>query len=356
MKILTITIDHFPQSGGVARYADGACRLFKDDMRVIADIDLDQSVKDAYRQEAPYEIEYEGFMRKGWPKWWEALQIIKEAKEDMIFVHHVLPLGLAAMLSSKPYVVFLHGMDFATASRHWRRRHVLRRVLRRARAVVANSQKLKDEVKDFAGVDAIRCYPQPWMIGSPDDRVARKHKFRLVSVARIAKRKGYNRVLEMLRDDPKMAATCSYTIVGKGEYSDELRRLIDEYGLEETVTFHETDATEAIRSGYENADLFVLPTMNEGGNKEGFGIVYLEAATYGVPTVAMNIPGVNEAVLHGQTGLLADDVAELHDCVERLMNDEDELQRLGQAALMRVSKEFVPAKIFQPLMNKIDYD
>ncbi len=356
MKILTVTIDHFPQSGGVARYADGVCRLFNNDMRVVADIDIEDERKSAYQSEASYEIEFSSFMRKAWPKWWEAMQLMKNAREDMIFVHHVLPLGLAAMLSSKPYVVFLHGMDYATASRHWRRRHVLRRVLRRAEVVVVNSEKLKDEVGKFAGIEALCCYPQPWMVGSSNDRNERSDKFRLVSVSRLAGRKGFHRVLEMLRDDPEMASRCTYNIVGKGEYAEELKRLINEYNLSDVVTLNETDSTDAIRDGYANADLFLLPTLNQGGNKEGFGIVYLEAATFGVPSVAMNIPGVNESVLHEKTGLLADDAQGFHDAVETLMNDGEYLQKLGVAAKRRVDDDFRPENIFQPLMKKLGYD
>jgi phosphatidyl-myo-inositol dimannoside synthase len=356
MKILTVTIDHFPQSGGLARYADGVCRLFGQDMRVIADIDADEERKVSYQNDAPYKLEFEPFMRSGWPKWWESKQLMKEASEDVIFVHHVLPLGFAAMLSGKPYVVFLHGKDFATASSHWRRKHLLRRVLKNAISVVVNSEILKNEVNEFAGTESICCYPQPWMVGSPEFRVPRSDKFRIVSVSRLEERKGFHRVLEMLRDDPDMLSRCSYTIVGKGGYAEDLKKLVEDYRLQDSVKIVETDSTDAIRDGYANADLFVLPILNDGQDKEGFGIVYLEAATFGVPSVAMDIPGVNEAVLHEQTGLLANDAEELRDFVKRLMSDEKELRTLGEAARQRIEDEFNPEEIFMPLKHKLGYD
>ena len=52
----------------------------------------------------------------------------------------------------------------------------------------------------------------------------------------------------------------------------------------------------------------VMPTLDESQNRsiEGFGIAYLEAAFFGIPSVASKVGGTPEAVLHKQTGIIID--------------------------------------------------
>ena len=52
----------------------------------------------------------------------------------------------------------------------------------------------------------------------------------------------------------------------------------------------------------------VMPTLDESHNRsiEGFGIAYLEAAFFGIPSVASKAGGASEAVLHQETGIIID--------------------------------------------------
>jgi glycosyltransferase involved in cell wall biosynthesis len=83
-------------------------------------------------------------------------------------------------------------------------------------------------------------------------------------------------------------------------------------------------------------DLFCLPSQ-----LEGFGLVYVEAAMRGVPSVALNVGGVSDAVIHGRTGLLvADhDLNGVRHSLIRLKEDEPLRLRLGSAARQRAMTE-----------------
>ena len=79
------------------------------------------------------------------------------------------------------------------------------------------------------------------------------------------------------------------------------------------------------------ADLLLLP-----GTREGWGIVAMEAASYGVPVVAYNIPGLRDAVLDGATGMVVPPNPDaLGSAAAGLLQDADRWRRLSEAAQQR---------------------
>jgi glycosyltransferase involved in cell wall biosynthesis len=88
---------------------------------------------------------------------------------------------------------------------------------------------------------------------------------------------------------------------------------------------------------YSAADIFVLPSY-----LEGFGLVYVEAAFHGVPSIGTTVGGVPEAIRDGETGLLIapGNVNELATAIARLQTDPALRMRLGQTARQRAMSEF----------------
>ncbi len=274
---------------------------------------------------------------------------MRKATQDMMFVHHVLPFGTAAMLAQKPYVVFLHGMDFWTAEQRLFKCWLMRRVLRHAHTVVVNTFSLKHHVETLIGRrDVMVCYPQPWIVGSPHTHTNRT-RVELVSVSRLVERKGIQRVLNVLASDAVLRASCHYMIVGEGDFGETLKRMIAEKQLASCVTLTESSSPEVWKSAYDNADIFVLPTIQREGDREGFGMVYLEAATFGVPSIASRVEGVDEAVIDKETGLLVGDDDELRRALHALIEDTHMRERLGQQAYAHVQTFLHRERIFAPL-------
>lgn len=100
-----------------------------------------------------------------------------------------------------------------------------------------------------------------------------------------------------------------------------------------------THAPEKILSA---VDVLVLPSR-----REGFGLVLLEAAAMGLPTIATNIYGITDAVIDGKTGLLfeKDDVSDLKDQMIKLIENQDLRMHLGKAGRDRVVHAFDENKI-----------
>lgn len=261
---------------------------------------------------------------------------------EQVWVTHVLPVGTAAMASRVPYVIFLHGLDFDLARRTPWKRWLTQQILRRAKAVVTNSRALADEVAAFAGIATplvvYPCVNDAFLDAADMPRLPfARHETRLLTVARLVERKGHRKVLEAMRELPNTV----YDIVGEGPYRAELEAAVQQFGLERRVRFHGMVPDADLAAYYQQADVFVMPATKSAQDREGFGTVYLEANLFDLPVVAVDAPGVNEAVLHQRTGLLIDDT---HDAlVEALLRLQDPALRaaLGMAGRERVLAEFV---------------
>ncbi|HEX2252420.1 MAG TPA: glycosyltransferase family 4 protein [Thermoanaerobaculia bacterium] len=98
---------------------------------------------------------------------------------------------------------------------------------------------------------------------------------------------------------------------------------------------------EVLRAAYRRAAVLVLPAVVDERDVEGFGIVFLEAALFGVPAVATAAGGIPDAVVDGETGLLAapGDWEGLAGCLVRLLEDGALRERLGAAARRRAAGE-----------------
>lgn len=96
------------------------------------------------------------------------------------------------------------------------------------------------------------------------------------------------------------------------------------------------------------ADVLCLPSY-----REGFGMVILEAAATGIPSVASRIYGITDAVQDGVTGLLHNprDIGGIHACLKRLAADRDLREQLGHAARERAVGEFSQALVVSAMVD-----
>jgi glycosyltransferase involved in cell wall biosynthesis len=95
------------------------------------------------------------------------------------------------------------------------------------------------------------------------------------------------------------------------------------------------------------ADIFTLPSY-----REGFGSVVIEAAACGLPSVVSNIYGLNDAVVHGKTGLQFDcgSVDSLANALDELVSSKKLRLVYGANALYRVKKLFFKERLTHELM------
>ena len=164
----------------------------------------------------------------------------------------------------------------------------------------------------------------------------------ILTVGTLSERKGQDAVISalplVLREIPELR----YLIVGSGRFGRQLKKLTTELGLNDHVIFANGVSSEEIIDYYDAADIFVLPNRVVGNFVEGFGIVFLEAASRGRPSIGSDNGGVREAVIHGETGYLIDPLnrAEMAQVITKLLKDRELAARLGKQAKTRALGSF----------------
>ena len=99
-----------------------------------------------------------------------------------------------------------------------------------------------------------------------------------------------------------------------------------------------------------------MPTLDESktSSKEGLGIAYLEAAYYGIPSIASNVGGTPEAVIHNETGIIISDISELYNTLKELLANSVKLDELGRNAKLRAENDFTWNTIGNKYLKIID--
>lgn len=190
--------------------------------------------------------------------------------------------------------------------------------------------------------ERIRIVPEPialsrWTAALAAARPAPSAEPVILCVAHLYPRK---KVASLLRAMLLMRTRASLRIVGTGPEKESLESLAAELGLSDRVAFLGHVSFEGLVSEYRNADVFCLPSV-----QEGFGIVFLEAMAASLPIVACQAAAVPEVVADRECGLLAppEDVPALAFALDRLTGNEEERRRMGAAGRRRVERFDAPA-------------
>jgi phosphatidyl-myo-inositol dimannoside synthase len=261
-----------------------------------------------------------------------------------------------------PYIIHTYGEELSTYGGNPRLLGWMQRVLAGASAVTTISAHSESLLHRVAG------YERPIVLVHPGVNTDRfipgggfgvRARLRLgqgpllVTVARLMRRKGHDRVLEALPGLRSRYPSLRYLIAGVGPEEARLRRLVRSYDLAECVTFLGRVAPDDLVAVLQAADIFVHPNRElANGDVEGFGIVFLEASACGIPVIGGNSGGVADAVLDGITGFLVDpnDVDQIADRVITLLDDaplREEMGRAGREWAAQFSWEAAAGKVWE---------
>lgn len=129
------------------------------------------------------------------------------------------------------------------------------------------------------------------------DDIKFTNKFKLVSVGRLSKQKGYDRLLRVFKRLNDEGLDLQLSIIGSGEKYNELNNYIEQNNLKNKVFL--LGYRENPYKYVKNSDLFVCSSISEG-----FSLVIGEAMAIGVPVISVNYPGPNEVLEFGKYGML----------------------------------------------------
>lgn len=330
-----ITLDYPPQRGGVARYLSQLVEASHGAINVIV-------VK---KEEDPM------------PRWWNLVAMCwrERSRTKTIIVSHVFPVGTAAwishLLGGPSYVLIFHGLDIRRADsivKRW----LLSPICHGAKTIVVNSHSTLEDLRERLPCQGTAlCAPIQVVTpgvdseGYPTREDARRQLSidttteLVVSVCRLVPRKGIDFSLRAI-SRMQTQRNVMYVVIGDGQDGERLAGIARDVRARVTWIKNADDAE--VKAWMAAADVFLLPVREDAADVEGFGIVYLEAAMAGVPSVAGKSGGASEAVIHERTGLLVNPnrIDEITEAVSKLLRDAELRKRLGDEAQRRAKKDF----------------
>ena len=157
----------------------------------------------------------------------------------------------------------------------------------------------------------------------------------ILNVGRLIEQKNHVGMLNIFERVVQQIPTAKLLLVGEGPLRSLVEETIAEKRLEKSVLL--LGFRDDVPQLMSQCDVFLLPSLHEG-----FGLVAIEANSACLPVVGSKIPGLNEAIKDGETGILHDveNIEAMAGSVIRLINDQEYRQQVAQAARNRVKEKY----------------
>jgi len=280
-------------------------------------------------------------------------KIYQEFQFDLIHAHVALPDGFAATkikyIYSKPLIVTIHGQDLhITINKSKNCMNALNNVFKKADKIITVSSKLKKMAVNNIG------YNHKIMVignGVPLNKIITKKSNiicrnntnckTILSVSYLINKKGIDFNLRAFAKLIDKYSNLRYLIIGDGPEIKRLKKLSHNLGINKQVEFLGKLSHENVLSYMAEADIFSLPSWNEG-----FGVVYIEAMAQGKPTIGCRGEGIEDFVENGKTGILVQpkDVNCLVEALDYLLGNPDEAKTMGERACKFILENYTWGK------------
>ena len=308
MRLLILNYEFPPLGGGAANATYYLLKEFAKNPDIY--INLVTSSIDTYKMEKfadNIRIHYLNIGKKGnlhyqpnkdllkysWKAYRYCKNLMATKQYDLCHAFFGIPCGYIAMKLGLPYIVSLRGSDVPFYNKRFYLLDTLffkrlsRKVWARANRVIANSDGLKElalKVGTKREIEVIMNGIDTQEFSPPSKR-ADKRNLVLISTGRLIERKGYEYLIAATRN----LNGIEIQLIGDGNLSAKLKDLSKESGVQ--TNFLGKVSHEKIVGHLQNADVFVLPSLNEGMSNS-----ILEAMATGLPIITTNVGGSKELI------------------------------------------------------------
>ncbi len=279
---------------------------------------------------AHYQSQQE-LLKYAWASYKYGRTLAKQNKYDLSHAFFSVPCGFVSLLLKWefkiPYIVSLRGSDVPGYSERFTFLYkfitpIIKLIWSKAHFVVANSQGLKDLALKTSPQKEIRVVYNGIDVQEffPDYSKQNPNHFQIVCVSRVTPRKGIRFLVQAFKVLESRYKHVRMLVVGDGNEKKSLEDLVRSLGLEDKIVFLGVVAHEKVLEYYQKANVFVLPSLNEGMSN-----TMLEALACGLPVVATDTGGTKELITDGVNGLIVKmkDSNDLVEKIEKLILDSE---------------------------------
>lgn len=279
-------------------------------------------------------------------------------KASALLICHInlLPVAFAVRLFRRrlPIVLFVHGCEVWNADGPRKRRFYELLLVGALTRVVSVSRFTAERMQREFRVAAEKFRLLPNAVDRLENAPAAVEPPtpRILTVARLAAGEREKNVHEMIAAvallKERLPGVC-YQIIGDGALRPELEALAKSLGVADCVEFSGRVGDLELREAYARAAVFAMPS-----NKEGFGIVYLEAWQFGKPVICSAFGASSEVVTDGVDGFVVDpsDVKVLADRLHVLLTQPEMARAMGERGRTKVEQKYLNAN-FRVHLDKI---
>jgi phosphatidylinositol alpha-1,6-mannosyltransferase len=271
-----------------------------------------------------------------------------------------LPLSfILSRIFNKKLITIAYGLDFLVKYRlslktyYFRNADKIIIITNQTKKIIKETHHLKDERLEviYVGIDLKTLELEDSKEDLRSEFKIPKREFVILSVGRHVPRKNFQLVIKALYEIKELTPTINihYYLIGEGPETENLKNLTKKLNLEKIITFLGLCDIKTRNKFYKLSDLFIMPSITEKNDIEGFGIVFLEANYYKVPVIGTKTGGIVEAIVDGKTGFLIgqNNLDELVEKILVIYENEDLRKQMGKIGHQRVVNEFLWEKIVQ---------
>ena len=224
---------------------------------------------------------------------WKSLELIKTNKKKICLIHSKEINHKKGSRINKKVLEVLNNVDHIIANSNYTKNLAIELGVEEKRIKVINP-----------GVDPISEIPKNDL--KKAEEILKGKKNRLITVSRFDKRKNHEKVIMAIRNLKEVYPDIVYTCVGYGDEEENIKKLVIELKLENHVIFLKDIPNDLKNALIARSNIFIMPSIIHKNSVEGFGIAYVEAAQYGIPSIGGKDGGASDAIIHEKTGLICD--------------------------------------------------
>ena len=264
-------------------------------------------------------------------------ELVEKFKLDLLHVHYAIPHAYAAVNAQQilleknifiPIITTLHGTDITLVGKSPFVLSAVNYAINKSSLVTCVSESLKEDTLQYFDIKHdIKVIPN-FINFNNRDYVDKKYSNKKI-ISHISNFRPVKRISDVINIFYiiKNKIDAELILIGDGPDIAEAKLLVDKYELNSLVSF--MGKSNSIEKTLQKTDLFLLPSASES-----FGLVALEAMSFGVPVITTNSGGIVELVIDGKNGYTCDvgDVLDMGNKAIKLLSDEVKYSRFSTNA------------------------
>jgi phosphatidyl-myo-inositol dimannoside synthase len=257
---------------------------------------------------------------------WKSLELIKTNKKKYCLIHSKEINHTQGSSLNKRVLKVLNNVEKVISNSQFTKNLAIESGVKKNKVIVINPGVDPEIILDKKSLEKV-------------ESLLKTKMPRLITVSRFDKRKNHEKVIMSLRNLKQEYPDIIYICIGHGDEEENIKKLVKELSLETQVMFFKGISSELKSALVAKSNIFIMPSIIHKKSIEGFGIAYVEAAQYGIPSLGGRDGGAADVIEHEKTGLICDgnNLDEIYSSIKLMLNNEKYLE-YGKKAKDKVSR------------------